>query len=277
MKQNLKIGVVAHFFYAEQTKALAGFLKNIPFEFDIYASSPGERKVETRGLLQALFPGKKIVFKIVPNSGFDIAPFVCEFKDFYSSYDLILKIHTKKSSHVMWLKDWCSYLLNNLAGSSDIVRSIIKMFQGDKSLGMVYPETIIPLKKSLIGDPWQENWKACHDLSARLDLSIAKTQHLEFPAGSMFWFRPKALEPLFKLGLKTEDFPHGRRIRRNGTLAHAIERLFVLIAEKHAFSARQICFVPYDYDSEKKSFHQKIRGKIYESKSMVMDFLGFHQ
>jgi lipopolysaccharide biosynthesis protein len=277
VEENFKIGVVAHFFYLEQAKTIAEFLKHIPFEFVLYASVSEEQESEMRSLLQAVFPGKKIVLRMVPDRGFDIAPFVDEFKDCYTAYDLVLKVHTKKSSHVEWLRDWCSYLLKNLIGSSDIVRSIVKMFQNDEKLGIIYPEVIPSLKDSLIDDPWQENWKVCRDLSVRLGLSVKKDQHLNFPAGSMFWFKPKALEQLFKLRLKTEDFPQGRRIRRNGTLAHAIERLFVLIAEKQGFSARQVCFVPYDNDTGKISFHQKIRRKIYELQSIAMDFLGFYR
>jgi hypothetical protein len=85
---------------------------------------------------------------------------------------------------------------------------------------------------SVIGNSWPENWHICRDFSLRLGLSIQKNQQLNFPAGSMFWFRPKSLEPLFRLGLTANDFSGGPRIRRNGTLAHAIERFFVLIAEK---------------------------------------------
>ncbi len=277
MEKNFKIGIVAHFFYAQQAEEIVGFLMHIPFNFDLYvSSSPIAYKVIQPFLAEA-FPEQRITLRIVENRGFDIAPFVCEFKDCYASYDLVLKIHTKKSSHVEWLSDWGEYLLKNLAGSTDIVQSIIKMFRDDERLGMVYPEIIPSLKESLIGNPWQENWALCCDLSSRLGLSIQKNQQLDFPAGSMFWFRPKSLGPLFKLGLTANDFQGGRRIRRNGTLAHAIERLFVLIAGKQGFSSKQVCFVPYDYDFKNRSFVQKVRRKLYESKSALMEYLGFYR
>ncbi|MFA6281672.1 MAG: rhamnan synthesis F family protein [Candidatus Omnitrophota bacterium] len=273
MKQNFKIGVVAHFFYTEQAEVIARFLKNIPFEFGLYASVPQKthRKIQT--LLTGAFPGKQITLKIVENRGFDIAPFVCEFKDYYAKYDLVLKIHTKKSSHAKGLKSWQDYLFENLIGSTEIVQSIIKMFHDDEKLGIVYPETISPLKKILLGNPWQENWRVCRDLGSRFGLSIQRNQQLNFPAGSMFWFRPSSLEPLFKLGFSVNDFPGGRRIRRNNTLAHAIERFFVLIAQKQGFSAREVSFVPYE-GAYKSSFYQKIKAKPQELSGILMDFFG---
>lgn len=270
----MKIGVVVHFFYADQASAITGFLKHIPFEFDLYVSVSQKAHKEVQALLTQAFPGKQITLKIVENRGFDIAPFVCEFKDCYAEYDLVLKIHTKKSSHITWLKGWQDYLLENLIGSAGAVSSIVKMFQDDEKLGIVYPEIIMPLKEILHGDSWQENWQICRDFSLRLGLSIQKNQELNFPAGSMFWFRPRALEPLFKLGLSINDFPAGPRIRRNGTLAHAIERLFVLIAEKQGFSAREVSFVPYGCDLHKRSFCQRIKAKSYELNGILMDFLG---
>ena len=275
MKQNFKIGVVAHFFYAQQAQEIVGLLKNIPFKFDLYVSSSPIAHKAIQSLLTEAFPDQQVTIRIVENRGFDIAPFVCEFKDYYASYDLVLKIHTKRSLHAKWLKDWGEYLLKNMVGSTDIVQSIIKMFQDDEKLGIVYPEIIPPFKEFLIRDPWQENWPLCCDLSSRLGLSIRKNQQPDFPAGSMFWFRPKSLEPLFKLGLTVSDFPGGRRIRRNRTLAHAIERLFVLIAEKQGFSSKQVCFIPCVYDFNNRSFLQKAKRRLYEARSSLMEFFGF--
>jgi lipopolysaccharide biosynthesis protein len=277
MGQDFKIGVVAHFFYAQQAQEIVGLLKNIPFKFDLYVSSSSIAYKEIQSFLAEAFPDQQMTIRIVENRGFDIAPFVCEFKDYYAAYDLVLKIHTKKSLHAQWLRDWGEYLLKNLVGSTDTVQSIIKMFQDDEKLGIVYPEIIPPFKESLIRDPWQENWTLCCDLSSRLGLSIRKNQQPDFPAGSMFWFRPKSLEPLFKLGLSASDFPGERRIRRNRTLAHAIERLFVLIAQKQGFSSRQVCFIPCVYDFNNRSFFQKAKRKLYRAKSALMEFFGFYR
>jgi lipopolysaccharide biosynthesis protein len=51
----------------------------------------------------------------------------------------------------------------------------------------------------------------------------------------MFWARPAALEPILRLGLNTNDFPE-EPIKIDGTLAHAIERLFALGTEQAGYT-----------------------------------------
>jgi len=227
-------------------------------------------------LLRNAFPDKKIVLRTVPNGGFDIAPFIWEFRDFFPAYDLVLKLHTKKSSHTPWLKEWGSYLLKNVAGSPETVNSILRMFSEDKTLGLVYPEIIPPLKVDLAKDPWEENWGICKVLASRLGLPIQKEMALDFPAGSMFWFRPQALEPLFAMGLTPEDFPGGTPIRRNGTMAHAVERLLVLIAGKAGFSSRAVCFEPYKTVRD-MSFVGRLKNRACCEWRRLLDLAGIHR
>jgi lipopolysaccharide biosynthesis protein len=47
----------------------------------------------------------------------------------------------------------------------------------------------------------------------------------------MFWARTEALQPLFKAHIKIEDFPEEAG-QTDATLAHCIERLFVLVAKR---------------------------------------------
>ena len=269
-----KMAVVAHLFYREETEAILKLLGKLSFEFDLYVSVPVEKSEWVKNLLDEMFPGKKITLRVVPNRGYDIAPFVCMFGDVYPSYDLVLKLHTKKSPHRLWLKGWGEYLMRNLAGSPEIIDSTLRMFEEDKTLGLVYPEAIAPLKAGL-EDPLPSDWDSCVALAARLELPLPEKSQLRFPAGSMFWFRPRALAQLFGLGLTFEDFPGGKAIRRNGTLAHAIERLLVLMAKKQGSCFRTVCFEPFR-TIPNPSLWQNARDMVHCEWSRFLDFLGIH-
>jgi lipopolysaccharide biosynthesis protein len=51
----------------------------------------------------------------------------------------------------------------------------------------------------------------------------------------MFWARPAALQPILSLGLTALNFPP-EEAPLDGTMAHAIERLFALSAEYAGYS-----------------------------------------
>ena len=54
-----------------------------------------------------------------------------------------------------------------------------------------------------------------------------------FPAGSMFWFRPDALKRLGSLRMANFDVERGLA---DGTLPHAIERIFCVLAKESGYS-----------------------------------------
>ena len=75
-----------------------------------------------------------------------------------------------------------------------------------------------------------------------MGVDLDKNKNIEYPAGSMFWFRPEALKPLFDLDLQYSDF--NEEIRSDGTLAHAVERIFIVSAENVGFNKKLILFKP---------------------------------
>ena len=79
------------------------------------------------------------------------------------------------------------------------------------------------------GEAWGRNRDGTLALARRLGIEAAAYK-LDFYAGTMFWVRRAALEPLRALGLTSADFPEEER-QRDGTLQHACERLFGALPE----------------------------------------------
>ncbi len=220
------VAVVAHVFYPDVWAHIAKHLRKFPGDFELYASVPdGEQAAALRQLVLTDFPLAQIV--ACENRGRDIAPFmqIMERFDLYTR-DAVLKIHTKKSPHLgaegaLWM-DW---ILQSCLGDEATILSILEKFAALAQIGMIYPNFAkTPIQTNLIHNVrWLD--ELCRRLEARGSFDW------DFPAGSMFWFRGAALVPLRDLGIRSEHF-EAEAGQTDGTLAHALERIFPLLVYK---------------------------------------------
>ena len=127
----------------------------------------------------------------------------------------------------LWVT-WREFLWQHLVGDVyPMADLILDRFARDESLGLVFPN-----------DPqlvdWDGNLEIATDLARRMGMRLPLPRFFEFPVGTMFWARPKALRSLFDLGLQWEDYPK-EPLRYDGTMLHAIERLLPLVAQHAGF------------------------------------------
>ena len=229
-KQPRAIAVVIHLFYREMWPELREYLANISIPFDLFISLPGEPAYDaTVEDIRKLFPDA--VVRRIENRGRDVAPFL-EFLNSraLSAYPYACKIHTKKSPHIPNGTLWRRAILDDLLGSRDRIETIIGCFDANPRLGIAGPGS-----SYLEVDPHaQSNSTRIDELCRALEIEFTPTP---FFAGSMFWFRPAALQPLAQLELTPNSFdPELGQL--DGTLAHAAERLFTLVARRAGF---EIC------------------------------------
>ncbi|CDX46179.1 Rhamnan synthesis F [Mesorhizobium plurifarium] len=225
------IAVIVHAFYVDVFQELILYLKNIGQKFQLYVSTSDEikKKIIIDLCLENGFDNVEV--RIFENRGRDIAPKIIGFSDIYEKHEIFLHLHTKKSPHLSLLQGWRDYLLGNLVGSTEVVRSILALFSADQKLGVVYPQHFYPIRGML---NWGFDFETAQALLAKAHWSLSKDSLLEFPSGSMFWGRSAALKPLLDLGLTFDDFPIEAG-QVDGTLAHAIERSYLHFAECAGF------------------------------------------
>lgn len=85
-----------------------------------------------------------------------------------------------------------------------------------------------------MANPYGSNLADMKSLAGRMGVDLDRLRHLDFPAGSMFWARTSALRPLLDCRLSPSDFPDEMG-QKEGTIAHAIERLFLVSCEAAGF------------------------------------------
>jgi len=227
----LNIGVHLHVHYPDLAAEIATHLAHIPVPFQLYVSTPAEHAAEVRRALASLSK-VRLNIQSFPNKGRDIAPFLAGFGSDLRQHDLICHIHTKASPHNAAKADWRSQLLNALLGSPASIAAIFQLFEQTPHLGLVFPEYHAALADQI---SWGTNFAAAKALADRMRVPLDPNAVVPFPAGSMFWARSAALEPLLALNLGFEDFPQESG-QIDGTPAHAIERLFgeITLASGHS-------------------------------------------
>jgi len=226
------IGVVVHLYYIDLWPEIKRALKSILHGFDLYISIPipiaDISLVEDE--IKQCFSNVKI-YKLI-NKGRDVLPFLTIFKDIESlNYDLVLKLHSKKSPHLTKgnSKKWREITYNSLAGGSKRVNDILDLFELNPTLGIFSPTgALFDFKSTDI------NYQIVNQLLPGIDQETFDNKNYSYAAGSMFWFRPEALKKILQLDLTEENFEEELG-QLDGTLAHAVERLFGVICQTSGY------------------------------------------
>ena len=228
-----------HLFHLDMLNETIWWLTSIPVPFDLFVSISKESDIDrVERAFGAVPSANRIIVEAHFNQGRDIAPMVVGFGPRLTHYDFVGHFHSKKSHHTDNKKDWGIHLGHHLFHSIDHTSRVLNLFSDHDDLGIIFP-IYHPSVRGQI--KWGANFKRAADELARLlDGEILKdTDLLPFPAGSFFIARTDAIRPLLNGAFTLDDFePEAGQI--DGTLAHAIERLFVLVASRSGYAFQQV-------------------------------------
>lgn len=228
---NTRIAAIIHLYYDDLATEFHTYLQRIEEAVDVYISTCSDYQAD---LIRSAFQGYAsgtVVVRVVPNRGRDIAPKLTAFNDVYACYEYVLHLHGKRSPHASVLAVWRQFMLENLVGDGQSARSIIAVMDAIPKIGMVGVQHFEPVRHWL---GWGQNFELSQKLARRMSIDLDSSVPVDFPSGSMFWARSSALIPLLALGLNADDFEIEQG-QTDGTLAHAIERLFFYSCEKAGF------------------------------------------
>lgn len=223
------VAVVLHLYYVDLWEDIKAYLSHIGQPFDLYISVPKGIYMNQIEMILGDYPNAHLYD--FENRGRDMGPFVEIFKDIAAlDYDYLCKLHSKKSLYFGDGDTWRDDLFSKLLGSReqeedrqyDSVEQILERFKEDADLGMLAPKGYLLELKEYIGSNR-------YDLQQMTDkLNIKLSYNRPFVAGSMFWCRPQVLAPILNLEMDLGHFP-AEQGQRDGTPAHALERLFSLM------------------------------------------------
>lgn len=221
-QSNHELAVVVHVFYPNIFDEIIQLLSQVhKTKISLYVTGP-EPILEKYHLLVA---GKFSSVKFFPsqNRGRDILPFLKVLPVvFEDGHKLVLKLHTKGSNHLNRKVHWRDDLFSKLIGVGQIDWAV-NILSENSHVGMIGPSlNILPMHNY-----YGSNAEIVNALSRQMGVLDNQLHDLNFVAGSMFFVKKEALLPILKLGLSDQNFEEENG-QKDGTLAHAIERLYAV-------------------------------------------------
>jgi lipopolysaccharide biosynthesis protein len=219
-----RIAVVLHLYYADLWNEMRQAIQHISEPFDLFVSLVRGMSEQHQTQVKEAFPNA-YVFEF-ENRGRDIGPFLAFLESgVLFRYELVCKLHTKLSAHRQDGDTWRRALIDGVLGSPVLIGRILSNFRIDPDLGMVVADGNIFRGY----EHWTSNGEWLAELLPRIGIS-PDVKHRSFPGGSIFWIRPFLLRTLSGVGLALGDF-EPEPVKMDGSLAHAVERVFGLICE----------------------------------------------
>lgn len=250
------IAVVMHVYFTDLMPELIRELKAIPVPFDLFVTNASGTNVTLEGLEETACRNHRLVD--VENRGRDIWPMVQLVNaGWLDDYDLIFKIHTKKSewreSHELegTGEEWKQGFYRDLLGSPENVSDIISGILENPHIGTVTSNG------SICGP---EHWGGDLEITGELLRRLVVPQDpnaLRFPSGSIYWIRGFILQGLRALQLDAPDF-EDEAGQIDGTTAHAVERLIGILAAEAGFETVERSEITADVALDSNALTQRL-------------------
>lgn len=236
---NQKIALIIHIYFIDMVDYCFSYAQNIQPNFDVYITTDSLEKKEVILRKFSDLRCKKIEVLIVQNRGRDVSSLLVGCKDILRNYDLICFAHDKKTAHEKpsSLGSSFSYRCwNNVLYNNFYIQNIILTFINNERLGFLFAPP--PHHGGHVDHPrkWFDNFNNTISLAKKLNISVPISEDKEpiAPLGTIFWFRTKALSPLLVYDWNYDDFPEEPN-KTDGTILHAIERLYPYAAQQAGF------------------------------------------
>lgn len=226
--------IVCLYYFDEHTEWYLRYLEGLPAQIKVYVISSN---VELLDYLKCREKhGRPWEFILKENRGRDISALLVAGRSVAESYKYICFLHDKKANRAYLENDvkiWEWNLWENTVASDIYVRNVLEIFNKDKSIGVLLPPARTgEYVTDWYGDSaWGKNYDLCLDLAKKLELKVLPQEEDRVPSvGSFFWIRSECLKKLYGLQWKYSDFVD-EPMPDDGTISHAVERIFPYLAE----------------------------------------------
>ena len=207
---------------------MASLLANVPEQHDVIVTTDSPDKAQE---IARHLPDARV--HVVPNAGRDLgAKFTGPVSQMQLQYEYVLHLHGKRSPQLAAGETplggpWMQHIVQALLPNASRAAAIVRYLDVNPHVGMVVPTPWAEIGQTY---GWAAN-RAVADVFCYRNgwPETPEDGFFAFPAGSMFWARTSAIRPLLDLRMSAQDFGQEEASRKDGTLAHALERLLGIV------------------------------------------------
>ena len=235
-----KIALVIHLYFPDLLEENKHYIESMPKDADIYITTNTQEKKQAIEEAYKDLQYNHLEVRIIENRGRDVSSLLVGVKDVIMNYDLVCFAHDKKTAQVKPGTNGASFAykcFENTLSNNNYVENIISTFEENPRLGLLTPpepnhDTFFPT----CGFEWGPNFDKTKKLAKQLGLTVPMSAFKPpvAPLGTMFWFRPKAMQPLYAKDWEYNDFPPEPN-KIDGSLLHAIERIYPFIVQQAGY------------------------------------------
>ena len=233
--KEIKVALCMHLYFPEMFDEAYEHALKMPKDADIFITTNEQNKADQINNIFSKIINRTTVM-LIENRGRSESALLIGMADYVLNYDIACFWKEKKSEHagIYGGEAWASRINDSLFSSKEYVENIIDLFSLNPNLGLLSPP---PPNHAhyfrLLSTEWGLNYKNVKALVNEFDLNVPITDGKPpiVPFGGAFWFRPKALNKLLKHPWKFEDFPEEPSTELDGTLLHAIERVWSFVCQ----------------------------------------------
>lgn len=229
---NNKKAVTYHLFYPELVLESIETINEFDCSYDKIFTVSETLPTEYLDLIKSSTTARVFVAQ---NSGRDLYPFWLLVKQgVLDSYELICKLHGKKSLHRGDGDEWRRASIDVLCGSKQRIKYIENIFFDNTYPGLSF---IAPQAKALISTQdrhWLGNLHWLKEISSRLgnELKLEDVSGKAIMAGSFYWMNSEGVNKFRQLPISLQDWADNHLIgdKTDGKLEHFVERSLLLAA-----------------------------------------------
>ena len=257
--------IVVHLHYIDTLNHYLKYIDCIPEYIDVIFTVSDEKAEKA---LQETILTKKNNCLIIrkQNRGRDISSLLVACREKILKYKYVCFVHDKKPKNDFYKKDvdlWIQCLWENMLGSEEYIDNIRMILSKEKTLGILTAPTPLSDNFSIAYDnTWYGNFELTKKLTEQMQLDCnLDPKKAPITIGTVLWAKVEAIKKLLEIEWKYEDFDP-EPLKNDGTISHAIERVFAYVAQDAGFETGWV--MTEKYASERFEYMQVVLKKAFD-------------